>query len=101
MPYIKEFYDRFIEEFVIEKENLIEIINDMKADVQVVEAEVIVQFMVNSIENKCRDEYEVDELKESKKLVKELVGKFLENVPLWKYRGRTNKEMRRIDLIKH
>ena len=101
VPYIKEFYDRFIEEFVIEKENLIEIINDMKADVQVVEAEVIVQFMVNSIENKCRDEYEVDELKESKKLVKELVGKFLENVPLWKYRGRTNKEMRRIDLIKH
>lgn len=93
VTYIKEFYDRFIEEFVIEKEDLIEIINEIMADVQIVEPDDIVRFMVNSVENKCMDEYDVDDLKESKKLVKELVTKFLENVPLWKYRGRTKKEM--------
>lgn len=93
VTYVEEFYQQFEEEFMVERENLIEIINDMKADIQVVDAEVIIQFMVNSIDSTCRDKEEVDELKESKKIVRNLVSKFLKNVPLWKYKGRCIEEV--------
>lgn len=93
VDYAEKFYDSFLEEFIIERENIISILNDMKADVQVVKADVITQFMVDSIDNKCRNQVEVEELKESKKIVRNLVKEFLENVPLWKYKGRNIKEM--------
>jgi len=66
----------------------------MKNDVQIVDADAIIQFMVDSIDNKCENQAEVDELKKSKKIVKKLVREFLENVPLWKYKGRSLKEMK-------
>lgn len=94
VDYAKRFYDRFIEEFIIERNDLINIVNDMKNDVQIVDADVIIQFMVDSIDNKCENQAEVDELKQSKKIVKKLVREFLENVPLWKYKGRSLKEMK-------
>ena len=93
VDFAERFYDSFLEEFIIERENIISILNDMKADVQVVKADVITQFMVDSIDNKCRNQVEVEELKESKKIVRKLVKEFLENVPLWKYKGRNIKEM--------
>ena len=93
VDYAEKFYDSFLEEFIIERENIISILNDIKADVQLVKAEVITQFMVDSIDNKCRNKVEVEELKESKKIVRNLVKEFLENVPLWKYKGRNIKEM--------
>lgn len=93
VDFAERFYDSFLEEFIIERENIISILNDMKADVQVVKADVITQFMVDSIDNKCRNQAEVEELKESKKIVRKLVKEFLENVPLWKYKGRNIKEM--------
>ena len=58
----------------------------MKADIQIVEAEAITQFMVDSIDTKCISQTEVEELKESKKIVSRLVEEFVENVPLWKYK---------------
>jgi len=94
VDYAKRFYDRFIEEFIIERNDLINIVNDMKNDVQIVDADAIIQFMVDSIDNKCENQAEVDELKKSKKIVKKLVREFLENVPLWKYKGRSLKEMK-------
>lgn len=94
VDYAKRFYDRFIEEFIIERNDLINIVNDMKNDVQIVDADAIIQFMVDSIDNKCENQAEVDELKQSKKIVKKLVREFLENVPLWKYKGRSLKEMK-------
>ena len=93
VDFAERFYDSFLEEFIIERENIISILNDMKADVQVVKADVITQFMVDSIDNKCKNQVEVEELKESKKIVRKLVKEFLENVPLWKYKGRNIKEM--------
>ena len=93
VDYAEKFYDGFLEEFIIERENIISILNDIKADVQLVKAEVITEFMVDSIDNKCRNKVEVEELKESKKIVRNLVKEFLENVPLWKYKGRNIKEM--------
>ena len=66
----------------------------MKVDVQVMDIEVITQFMVDSIDDKCNDMAEVEELKEAKRMVKKLVEQFLENIPLWKYRGRSIKEIR-------
>ncbi len=93
VDYAERFYDSFLDEFIVERENIINILNDMKADIQIVEAEAITQFMVDSIDTKCRSQTEVEELKESKKIVRSLVEEFLENVPLWKYKGRNIKEM--------
>ena len=86
VDYAERFYDSFLDEFIVERENIINILNDMKADIQIVEAEAITQFMVDSIDTKCRSQTEVEELKESKKIVRSLVEEFLENVPLWKYK---------------
>ena len=93
VDYAERFYDSFLEEFIIDRDGVINLLNDMKADIQIVEAEVITQFMVDSIDNKCKNQVEVEELKEAKKIVRNLVKDFLENVPLWKYRGRNIKEM--------
>lgn len=94
VDYAEEFYERFSEEFIIEKEAITDLINEMKVDVQVMDIEVITQFMVDSIDDKCNDMAEVQELKEAKRMVKKLVEQFLENIPLWKYRGRSIKEIR-------
>lgn len=94
VDYAEEFYERFSEEFIIEKDTIADLINEMKVDVQVMDIEAITQFMVNSIDDKCNDKAEVEELKEAKRMVKNLVEQFLENIPLWKYRGRSIKEIR-------
>lgn len=94
VDYAEEFYERFSEEFIIEKDAIADLINEMKVDVQVMDIEVITQFMVDSIDDKCNDKAEVEELKEAKRMVKNLVEQFLENIPLWKYRGRSIKEIR-------
>lgn len=94
VDYAEEFYERFSEEFIIEKDAIADLINEMKIDVQVMDIEAITQFMVDSIDDKCNDMAEVEELKEAKRMVKNLVEQFLENIPLWKYRGRSIKEIR-------
>ncbi len=94
VDYAEEFYERFSEEFIIEKDTIADLINEMKVDVQVMDIEAITQFMVDSIDDKCNDKAEVEELKEAKRMVKNLVEQFLENIPLWKYRGRSIKEIR-------
>lgn len=81
----KRFINDLLDLFCMTKEQASEYVNMMSIDIQYRTCEEIIQDVINGID--------VEINSNDKAVIRNVMNKFLKNIPLWKYRGRTVNEI--------